>query len=89
VYGRNCVLPGDIEFTIDVYKFAHEMQITSLLKPLECKFAQVQPGQVMAVFDAIRILDHEQQNLLTCCKKVISKMNYFLLYCSNYVSEVH
>lgn len=69
MYGRNCVLSDDIKFTVDVYKFAHEMQITSLLKPLESKFAQVRADQVMAVFDAIRMFD-EQEALMAHCKKV-------------------
>jgi hypothetical protein len=45
------------------------MQITSLLKPLESKFAQVRADQVMAVFDAIRMFD-EQGALMAHCKKV-------------------
>jgi len=60
------------------------MQITSLLKPLESKFAQVRADQVMAVFDAIRMFD-EQETLLAHCKKVCRCSKTFkIIFCFDF-----
>lgn len=74
MYARSLSLPdGDIYFAVDVYKFAHEMQIPSLMEPLEILFTRVPAAQVMAVYDVLKLLG-DKNGLLAHCKQVSAQL---------------
>jgi hypothetical protein len=70
VYGRLWNI-WDLKCSIDIFKFAHEMQIDSLLLRLEDYFAGVPADQVMAVVDLLKMTGVQNGDLLAHCKMVV------------------
>ena len=53
---------------VEVYKFAHKMQINQLIDKLDDYFKAASPSDVFSIFDLYKFLAHEAG--LESCRKV-------------------
>jgi len=59
---------------MEVYKFAHEMQITSLLHAVNKFFKSIGPTSALQVFDFCILLDNKHG--VEICKKVTKSLAF-------------
>lgn len=57
-----------MQSAIQVYLFAHEMQINTFLKALDAFFAKVDASEIFPVFDMYKMIGNEVT--LDTCKQV-------------------
>lgn len=68
---------ADVQLAIQVYLFAHEMQINSLVKVLDVFFTKVEASEIFAVFDMYKMMGNE--NALDTCKQVCAQYKIELI----------
>jgi hypothetical protein len=64
----------DVQFAIDVFKFAHEMQITSLMHALSKFFETNGTGNALLFYEICTQLDYQQGSQM--CKKVRKQIHF-------------
>ena len=71
----------DVQFAIDVFKFAHEMQITSLMHALSKFFETNGTGNALLFYEICTQLDYQQGSQM--CKKVRKQIHFSSKVLSN------